>query len=118
MFCNWVVCLANFLQAKTDAMSAKALCVCLPISTFASLGLEHSIVNMSILTMCFFLEKHAFSIGNYFMNIALSAIGNVMGAILMTALPAYYCLWLRWKNTARATQSDSLSSHTAVHASL
>jgi hypothetical protein len=55
MFCNWMVCLANFLQAKTDSIAGKAICVALPISSFASLGLEHSIVNMSILTLCLFV---------------------------------------------------------------
>jgi formate/nitrite transporter len=99
MFCNWVVCLANFLQSKTDNMIGKALCVALPISTFASLGLEHSIVNMSILTMCLFLEPRVFSVANYLTNIILSTIGNMMGGVLLMTLPAYYCLWLRWRET-------------------
>jgi nitrite transporter NirC len=92
-----MVCLANFLQAKSDSVSSKVLCVCLPISTFAALGLEHSVVNMSILTMCLFLDGSAFSVGNYFKNIFLSAIGNMIGAIITMTLPAYYTLWLRWK---------------------
>jgi nitrite transporter NirC len=97
MFCNWMVCLANFLQAKTDSIGAKVVCVCLPISTFASLGLEHSIVNMSILTMCLFLDGSCFSIGSYFRNIGLSTLGNIIGGILTMTLPAYYTLWLRTK---------------------
>jgi nitrite transporter NirC len=101
MFCNWMVCLANFLQAKTDSIAGKALCVAMPISSFASLGLEHSIVNMSILTMCLFLEPNHFSMVSYFRNIGLATVGNIMGAILMMTLPAYYCLWLRWKKVAQ-----------------
>jgi nitrite transporter NirC len=107
MFCNWMVCLANFLQAKTDSIAGKALCVALPISSFASLGLEHSIVNMSILTMCLFVEPDGFSFLSYFRNIGLAVVGNVMGAILIMTLPAYYCLWLRWKNTAEAATAMS-----------
>jgi len=110
MFCNWMVCLANFLQAKTDSIAGKVLCVSLPISSFASLGLEHSIVNMSILTMCLFLEPKHFSITSYFRNIALSTVGNIMGAILMMTLPAYYCLWLRWKKTASLSDSATIST--------
>jgi nitrite transporter NirC len=102
MFCNWMVCLANFLQAKTDSIAGKALCVALPISSFASLGLEHSIVNMTILTMCLFVDPDDFSWVSYFRNIFLSALGNIMGAILIMTLPAYYCLWLRWKHTSEA----------------
>jgi nitrite transporter NirC len=117
MFCNWMVCLANFLQSKTDAIIGKVLCVALPISTFASLGLEHSIVNMSVLTMCLFLEPNVFGLAGYFNNIVLSTIGNVMGAVLMMTLPAYYCLWLRWKQAiehpvqlnSRSLMSNALS---------
>jgi nitrite transporter NirC len=119
MFCNWMVCLGNFLQAKTDVIAAKAICVSLPISTFASLGLEHSIVNMSILTMCLFLKPDVFTIPSYFLNIVLSTIGNMMGAILMMTLPAYYCLWLRWKRTtAKPETSESLAGTSIVHSSL
>jgi formate/nitrite transporter FocA (FNT family) len=28
MFCNWMGCLANFLQAKTDSVLGKVLCIC------------------------------------------------------------------------------------------
>ena len=94
MFCNWMVCLANFLQARTQSIAAKMFCVCLPISTFASLGLEHSIVNMSILTMCLFLDTKAFSMKNYFANIGLSTIGNVIGGVVFMTLPVWYTMWM------------------------
>jgi nitrite transporter NirC len=110
MFSNWMVCLANFLQAKTDSIAGKAICVAMPISSFASLGLEHSIVNMSVLTMCLFLESHHFSIGSYFRNIALATVGNIIGAILMMTLPAYYCLWLRWKKASSLVTSSSIAT--------
>jgi len=100
MFCNWMVCLANFLQAKTDSIPGKVLCVVLPISTFAALGLEHSVVNMTILTLCLFLDGNVFSIGYYFRNIFVTAFGNMAGAILTMTLPAYYTLWLKERNEA------------------
>jgi nitrite transporter NirC len=109
MFCNWIVCLANFLQSKTDSIAGKALCVSLAISSFASLGLEHSIVNMSILTMCLFLDSKTFSLARYFRNISLATIGNVMGALLMMTLPAYYTLWLREKRRLAVEQQSASS---------
>jgi nitrite transporter NirC len=107
MFCNWVVCLANFLQAKTDSIASKVLCVALPISTFAALGLEHSVVNMSVLTMCLFLDSGSFGVGPYFKNIFVAAIGNMLGAIITMTLPAYYTLWLRMKKEAGEMASPS-----------
>jgi hypothetical protein len=56
---------------------------------------------MSILTMCLFLEPNHFSMVSYFRNIGLATVGNIMGAILMMTLPAYDCLWLRWKKVAQ-----------------
>lgn len=95
MCCNWMVCLANFLQARTSSVASKVLLISLPISTFASLGLEHSIVNMSILTMCLFLDPHCFPVKDYFKNIGLSTLGNCLGAILFMVLPSYYTLSIR-----------------------
>jgi nitrite transporter NirC len=111
MFCNWMVCLANFLQAKTDSIGAKIVCVCLPISTFATLNLEHGIVNMSILTMCLFLDGNAFSIGAYFVNIVVVTLGNIIGAILTMTLPAYYTLWLKQRTESQLIAQEAPSEH-------
>jgi formate/nitrite transporter FocA (FNT family) len=83
------------MQAKTDSIAGKALCVIMAISTFAAIGLEHSVVNMTILTLCLFLDGEVFTIGNYFRNILLSALGNMVGGIVTMTLPAYYTLWLQ-----------------------
>jgi formate/nitrite transporter len=114
MFCNWMVCLANFLQAKTDSIPGKVLCVCLPISTFAALGLEHSVVNMTILTLCMFLDGNVFTLGYYFRNIFVAAIGNMMGAILIMTLPVYYTLWLREKRESAATANRAVDAQALV----
>lgn len=97
-FCNWMVCLAHFLQSRTQSCVSKAVCVLLPISAFASLGLEHGIVNMSILTMCLFLDPNCFSVGNYFKNLSFSVIGNCVGGIVFMSLPAYYTIWWHRKD--------------------
>jgi nitrite transporter NirC len=112
VFCNWIVCLANFMQAKTDSIAGKAVCVILPISTFAALGLEHSVVNMTILTLCLFLDGQVFTIGNYFKNILCSAMGNIIGGILTMTLPAYYTLWL--KQNSEANLRDLPTDQTAL----
>lgn len=113
MFCNWMVCLANFFQARTQAIAAKMFCVCLPISTFASLGLEHSIVNMSILTMCLFLDTKAFSMKNYFLNIGLSTLGNVIGGVVFMTLPVWYTMWMasRRERNEHSTETSPRRSH-------
>eukprot|EP00522_Entomoneis_paludosa_P010740 CAMPEP_0172455516 /NCGR_PEP_ID=MMETSP1065-20121228/12105_1 /TAXON_ID=265537 /ORGANISM="Amphiprora paludosa, Strain CCMP125" /LENGTH=361 /DNA_ID=CAMNT_0013207977 /DNA_START=515 /DNA_END=1596 /DNA_ORIENTATION=- len=49
MFCNWLVCLAVFLSMQAKDMTGKYLSVWLPVSTFVSIGFEHSVANMFLL---------------------------------------------------------------------
>lgn len=46
MFCNWLVCLAVFLSMQAKDMGGKYLSIWLPVSTFVSIGFEHSVANM------------------------------------------------------------------------
>ena len=49
MFCNWLVCLAVFLSMQAKDMAGKYLSIWLPVSTFVSIGFEHSVANMFLL---------------------------------------------------------------------
>jgi nitrite transporter NirC len=111
MFCNWMVCLADFLQSKTDSIGGKITCIILPISAFAGLGLEHCTVNMSILTQCLFLDHKCFGMGYYFLNLFIVSIGNIIGGIIAMTLPAFYSLWLLKRQRQKDEQSgDEMSS--------
>lgn len=44
--CNWLVCLAVFLSMQAKDMGGKYLSIWLPVSTFVSIGFEHSVANM------------------------------------------------------------------------
>ena len=49
LFCNWLVCLAVFLSLQAKDMGGKYLSIWLPVSTFVSIGFEHSVANMFLL---------------------------------------------------------------------
>ena len=44
--------------------------------------------------MCLFLDTKAFSMKNYFANIGLSTIGNVIGGVVFMTLPVWYTMWM------------------------
>jgi len=46
IMCNWLVCLAVFLSMQAKDMGGKYLSIWLPVSTFVSIGFEHSVANM------------------------------------------------------------------------
>ena len=51
MFCNWLVCLAVYLSMQAKDMGGKYLAIWLPVSTFVSIGFEHSVANMFLLLL-------------------------------------------------------------------
>merc|ERR1719222_812519 len=49
--CNWMVCMAVFLQGQAQDMCGKYLSIWLPISAFVMIGFEHTPANFFMMTM-------------------------------------------------------------------
>merc|ERR1712151_1251636 len=47
--CNWMVCMAVFLQGQAQDMTGKVIAIYLPISTFVMCGFEHIPANFYLL---------------------------------------------------------------------
>jgi len=46
VLCNWLVCLAVWMAMASNSIPGKLLSIFIPISTFVTLGFEHSVANM------------------------------------------------------------------------
>lgn len=84
VLCNVCVCVAVVQAASARSMAGKAVGIWLPLSCFASLGLEHSVANM------FFFALAAFSgagapLAGVLGNLAVVSLGNVVGAAAVLA---------------------------------
>ena len=55
ILCNWLVCLAVWMSARTTNDVAKIMLICLCLFAFVGSGFEHSIANQSILGIALFL---------------------------------------------------------------
>lgn len=90
VMCNILVCVAIWCGAKLKSEGAKIAmnfcCVC----TFVACGFEHSIANMTFLTIGM-LNPHgaALSVGGFAYNLGIVTLGNMVGGILLVALPYY-----------------------------
>jgi len=90
MLCNILVCLAVWCTFRCKSESAKLIMIFWCLLAFNASSFEHSIANMTLLTISLFAPfGAAVSLGGYFYNILLVTLGNMAGGILCMALPYY-----------------------------
>lgn len=71
------------------------------IFAFFTVGFEHSVANMSTLTMGLLAPyQEAISIGGYFYNLIVVTLGNMVGGIVFTAIP-YFVISKEGKETLK-----------------
>lgn len=90
VLCNILVCLAVWCTFRLKSETAKLIMIFWCLFIFITVGFEHSVANMTLLTSAL-LEpaREGLSLGGYFYNIFLSTLGNLVGGIWGVALPYY-----------------------------
>lgn len=95
MLCNTLVCLAIWCSFRLKSETAKLIMVWWCLFCFITCGFEHSIANMTLLTVGVLAPgAEAVSLGGYFYNILVVTLGNVTGAVLFVGLP-YWLISLK-----------------------
>jgi len=89
MLCNVLVCLAVWCGFRTQNDAAKLLMVFWCLLAFFTTGFEHSVANMTLLTLGLINDGgvQGISFGGYVYNLLIVTAGNMAGAILCLALP-------------------------------
>ncbi len=90
MLCNILVCLAIWCFFKLQSESGKLIMIFWCLFAFITSGFEHSIANMTLLTIGLLNPMgQAITVGGYFTNILVVTLGNMVGAILVLAIPYF-----------------------------
>jgi formate/nitrite transporter len=85
ILCNWLVCMAVYVQSFAKDMVSKMTAIWFLISTFIALGLEHSVANMFIIPLGIF-SGAAVSWKSFFMsNLLPVTLGNIVGGAVCVA---------------------------------
>ena len=89
VLCNTLVCLAVWCGFRCKSESGKLIMVFWCILAFFTTGFEHSVANMTLLSLALINNggNEAISMGGYWYNLAVVSLGNMLGAILFVALP-------------------------------
>ena len=87
--CNMLVCLAVWCGFRCKSEAAKLIMVFWCLLAFITTGFEHSIANMTLLTISLLspAADAAVSLGGEVYNLILVTIGNMIGGIVFVALP-------------------------------
>lgn len=90
IFCNILVCLAVWSTFRCKEETAKLIMIFWCLFTFITAGFEHSVANMTLLTIGLLAPNGAdVSVIGYIYNIGVVTLGNMIGGILFMAVPYY-----------------------------
>ena len=85
--CNWLVCLALWMSARTQNDAAKAIFIFWCLFAFIASGYEHSIANMTLLTIALLGQAAPeLSLAGMAHNLGWVTIGNIIGGALFMGL--------------------------------
>ena len=90
IFCNMLVCIAIWCTFRCEEETSKIIMIFWCLFVFITAGFEHSIANMTLLTIGLLSPfSEAVSVGGYLYNILFVTLGNMVGGILFIAIPYY-----------------------------
>jgi nitrite transporter NirC len=86
ILCNWLVCLALWMSARVQSDSAKCIVIFWCLFAFISCGFEHSIANMTILSVAMFgNHPETVSVAGFAYNMLWVTLGNIIGGAVFVA---------------------------------
>lgn len=90
IFCNILVCLGVWCTFRCKEETAKLIMIFWCLFTFITAGFEHSVANMTLLTIGLLSPNGAdVSVVGYIYNIGVVTLGNMIGGVLFMAVPYY-----------------------------
>lgn len=84
IFCNFLVCLALLISIICKDNISKIFAIIFCVTAFVACGFEHSIANMSFLTLGLFTKY--INLYQMLYNIVIVTVGNIIGACILAYL--------------------------------
>jgi len=92
LLCNVLVCLAVWMAIRAKEETARLVLIFWCLFAFIGAGFEHSIANMTLLSLALFVphDPHLVTWVGFARNLWVVTAGNVVGGALCIALPYWY----------------------------
>ncbi|AOZ94572.1 formate/nitrite transporter family protein [Paenibacillus crassostreae] len=100
ILCNWLVCLAIWMSMRAKEEVAKLILIWWCLFAFIASGYEHSVANMTLLSLATLLPNHpeTISIAGWFHNMIPVSLGNIVGGGLFVGMAYWYISPVRKKS--------------------
>lgn len=83
VLCNMLVCLAILSSIKLKEETAKLIMIFWCLFAFITSGFEHSIANMTIMSVALMMPESTLTIGGFLGNLIPVTLGNMVGGALV-----------------------------------
>ncbi|MDE0179510.1 MAG: formate/nitrite transporter family protein [Gammaproteobacteria bacterium] len=114
--CNWLVCLALWMSARTKSDATKAIVIFWCLFAFIASGFEHSVANMTLLSIPLLTDHpDTISVGGMAHNLLWVTVGNIIGGSLFMGFGYWVATHGRFA-WSKADQ-DTATGETAPHRS-
>lgn len=80
--CNWLVCLAIWTAGRMSGDVAKCIGMAWILLAFVAAGFEHSVANMTALTLGLLAPHAMIDLGGSIRNLAIVSVGNILGGLI------------------------------------
>ncbi len=93
ILCNWLVCLAIWMSIRAKEEVAKLILIWWCLFAFIASGYEHSVANMTLLSIATLLPNHpeTISVAGWLHNMIPVTLGNIVGGGLFVGM-AYWVI--------------------------
>lgn len=90
ILCNIMVCLAIWCAFRMKEEVGKLIMVFWCLFVFITAGFEHSVANMTLLSISLFIpHPETVTLSGFIYNIGIVSLGNIIGGALFLAIPYY-----------------------------
>ncbi|MEV6056994.1 formate/nitrite transporter family protein [Streptomyces sp. NPDC052107] len=114
VLCNFLVCLAVWMAARTKSDGAKLMLIFWGILAFIASGFEHVVANMTYFSLGMFEHVPGATAGAFARNLAVVGLGNLVGGCLLVG--AVYGFMGRHTPKGPALESAVPAGQTAISA--
>lgn len=99
ILCNWLVCLAIWMSNRTKEDIAKLVLIWWCLYAFIASGYEHSVANMTLLSLALMLPKHPETItfAGWLHNMIPVTLGNIVGGSMFVGMTYWFISPIRKK---------------------
>ncbi|WP_150275799.1 formate/nitrite transporter family protein [Paenibacillus tepidiphilus] len=93
ILCNWLVCLALWMSARSKSEPAKLVLIWWCLFAFIASGYEHSVANMTLLSVAVILPNHPETVtfAGWLHNMIPVTLGNIVGGGVFVGM-AYWLI--------------------------